>query len=219
MAYRVDRRSFLTGAAGLIGLAGARPAWAQADREVPAGFVRLRIVQGGFSIDGKNGMAYRVERDDGGLGWYGSRGDRFRVTVDNGLDEPVTLHWHGLILPNGQDGVPYVTQAPIKPGERRLYDFPLVQTGTYWMHSHFGLQEQPMMTTPLIIRDSSPTEPDAVVMLIDFTTLNPGAILSELRRNRKAPSAAGMKMAMKGADLSDVRYDALLANRRPLTDP
>src|SRR5215471_10467822 len=224
MAYRVDRRSFLTGAAGLIGLAGTRPAWAQADREVPAGFVRLRIVQGGISIDGKNGKAYRIERDDGGLGWYGNRGDRFRVAVDNGLDEPLTLHWHGLILPNGQDGVPYVTQAPIKPGEARRYDFPLVQAGTYWMHSHFGLQEQAMLTAPLIILDerSPQAMQDVVIMLNDFTTRDPAAILESLRTT----SMAGMKMggAMKKGmgskpDLTDVAYDAFLANRRSLTDP
>ena len=135
MTHRVDRRSFLvsaaglTGAAGLVGLAAARPAWSQVSREVPPGFVRLRVMRAELSVDGKTGKAYRVERDDGGLGWYGTRGDRFQVAVDNELDESVTLHWHGLILPNGQDGVPYVTQAPIKPGERRLYDFPLVQAG------------------------------------------------------------------------------------------
>jgi len=227
MAYRVDRRSFLTGAAGLIGLAGTRPAWAQADREVPVGFVRLRIVQGGFSIDGKNGKAYRIERDDGGLGWYGNRGDRFRVAVDNGLDEPLTLHWHGLILPNGQDGVPYVTQAPIKPGERRLYDFPLVQAGTYWMHSHWGLQEQAMLTAPLIIRDdqASPPMREVVVMLNDFTVRDASTILADLRSRSMSKPMSGMKMgtgkpkmAMK-ADLNDVTYDAFLANRRSLSDP
>jgi len=227
------RRAFLHAMAG-VALAGiSRPkASAGAGDPLPSGFTLLRIVQGELSVDGKTGRVYRIEQENGLLGWSGRRGDRFKVAVENAVAEPLSIHWHGIILPNGQDGVPYVTQAPIKPGERRLYDFPLVQTGTYWMHSHFGLQEQPMMTAPLIIRDSSPAEPDAVVMLNDFTTQDPGAILAELKGNRKAPSMAGMKMgregmpaaggtkmAMKGADLADVRYDALLANRRPLADP
>jgi FtsP/CotA-like multicopper oxidase with cupredoxin domain len=150
--------------------------------------------------------------------------------------DPLSIHWHGIILPNGQDGVPYVTQPPIKPGERRLYDFPLVQAGTYWMHSHFGLQEQLMLTAPLIIRESpaGPEMKDVVIMLNDFTTREPSAILADLRRRPrpamkmggagmkmdggKMKSGAGMKMPMK-ADLTDVQYDALLANRRPLSDP
>ena len=227
MTQRVDRRSFLTGAACVVGLAAARPAWSQTSREVPAGFVRLRVVRGELSVDGKTGKAYRIERDDGGLGWYGTRGDRFQVAVDNDLDEPVTLHWHGLILPNGQDGVPYVTQPPIKPGERRLYDFPLVQAGTYWMHSHWGLQEQAMLTAPLVIRDdqATPAMRDVVVMLNDFTVRDAAAILAGLRSRPTSKPMGGMKMeagkpkmAMK-ADLNDVTYDAFLANRRSLSDP
>jgi FtsP/CotA-like multicopper oxidase with cupredoxin domain len=227
MAKRVDRRSFLTGAAGTVALATARSAWSQGERELPGGFVRLRALPGDLNINGKPGKGYRIEREDGGLGWYGARGDRFRVALDNGLEEPVAIHWHGLILPSGQDGVPYVTQPPIKPGERRLYDFPLVQAGTYWMHSHFGLQEQWMLTAPLIIRDdpASPGMRDVVIMLNDFTVRDPAAILADLRSRPMKEPMIGMrmggakpKMSMK-ADLTDVTYDAFLANRRSLADP
>ncbi len=74
------------------------------------------------------------------------------------------------------------------PGERRLYDFPIVQAGTYWMHSHWGFQEQQLMTAPLILRDPSAPdlgEQDVVVMLNDFTTRDPAAILAELRGTRQ----------------------------------
>ena len=80
------------------------------------------------------------------------------------------------------------------------------------MHSHFGLQEQGMMTAPLILNDPAASrrdDQDVVVMLNDFTPRDPGAILADLQ-GQTSKAAAG------GADLSDVRYDALLSNRRPL---
>jgi len=220
----MERRAFLTGSVGALGTIAASSARAQPAASLPAGFVRLRVVPGELTVDGKVGKAYRIEREDGRLGWVGRRGGRFQVAFDNGLADPLSIHWHGLILPDGQDGVPYVTQPPIKPGERRLYDFPLVQAGTYWMHSHFGLQEQIMVTAPLIIVDERSPHPmrDVVMMLNDFTTRDPAAILESLQ----TMPMGGMKMAgsmKKGMgnkpDLTDVTYDAFLANRRSLTDP
>ena len=67
--------------------------------------------------------------------------DGFHVEVVNQLSVPTSIHGHGLILPNLMDGVPFVTQNPIAPGDSFRYDFPLKQSGTYWMHSHYGLQE------------------------------------------------------------------------------
>jgi FtsP/CotA-like multicopper oxidase with cupredoxin domain len=260
----MDRRAFLAGAAAgaapIVAGRGLPDARAQAGPEVPVGFTRLRVVEGTLTVAGKTGKVYRIQQDDGTLGYVGARGSRFRVALENATSAPTSIHWHGLILPNGQDGVPYVTQAPIKPGERRLYDFPLVQAGTYWMHSHFGLQEQPMMTAPLILHDPAaprPEEQEVVVILNDFTTRSPEDILAGLRGQRGAGAtppgamagmrggvhgAAGSGAAMPGAsgsggargpmggmamgprraggrDLTDVQYDAFLANRRPLSDP
>src|SRR5262249_21291448 len=215
-----DRRAFLAGSVGALGTVAAGSARAQPSASLPPGFVRLRVVPGELTVDGKVGKAYRIGREDGRLGWVGRRGDRFQVALDNGLADPLSIHWHGLILPGGQDGVPYVTQPPIKPGERRLYDFPLVQAGTYWMHSHFGFQEQLLVTASLIILDERSPQPthDVVMMLNDFTTRDPAAILESLR----ATPREGMKRGgsvKKGPDLTDVTYDAFLANRRSLTDP
>jgi FtsP/CotA-like multicopper oxidase with cupredoxin domain len=235
----MDRRAFLIGAAtGAVPLVACGPlpdARAQtAAPDVPAGFTRLRMVESTLTVDGKTGTVYRIQQDDGTLGYTGAKGGRFRVALENGTKDPTSIHWHGLILPGGQDGVPYVTQAPIKPGERRLYDFPLVQAGTYWMHSHFGLQEQPMMTAPLILhepraprseeRAPRPEEQEVVVMLNDFTTRDPAAILAGLQGQRgagamPATGMSGMSGAMSVRDLNDVTYDAFLANRRPLSDP
>jgi FtsP/CotA-like multicopper oxidase with cupredoxin domain len=232
----MDRRAFVAGSSRAIAAlalgGGAREVAGQPAPEMPAGFTRLRVTEGELAVDGKTGKAYHILQDSGAHGYTGAKGERFRVALENTTREPVSIHWHGLILPNGQDGVPYVTQAPVAPGGRRLYDFPLVQAGTYWMHSHWSFQEQPMMTAPLILRDpraGDPGEQEVVVMLNDFTTRDPAAILAELQGRGSAGmtpgrggSMSGMAMgpsAKGGPDLGDVRYDALLANRRSLSDP
>jgi len=84
-------------------------------------------------------------------GYSPEKNDGFHVEVVNQLKVPTSIHWHGSILPNLMDGVPFVTQNPIAPGKSFSYDFPLKQSGTYWMHSHYGLQEQLYNSAPLII--------------------------------------------------------------------
>ena len=68
-----------------------------------------------------------------------TEGDTAEIYVHNLMNVPTSIHWHGVILPNGEDGVPYLTTAPVMPNSTHLYKFPVVQTGTYWYHSHFGL--------------------------------------------------------------------------------
>jgi FtsP/CotA-like multicopper oxidase with cupredoxin domain len=206
-----------------------------------AGWTVLRITQGEIEVNGKNGKAYAIQQADGTAGYVGIKGQQFKVVLQNQTKEPLAIHWHGILLPNGQDGVPYVTQGPIKPGEERRYDFPIAQAGTYWLHSHFGLQEQGMMTAPLILKDPADPhrgEQDVVMLLNDFTFRDPADILAELQGNapKAAPGGAmtrpggagqpgsGMEMGkttpgIGKTDLADVKYDALLANRRTLADP
>ena len=71
-----------------------------------------------------------------------TEGDTAEIHVHNRLRESTSLHWHGLFLPNKEDGVPNLTQMPIKPGTIHKYTFPIIQNGTHWYHSHSGLQEQ-----------------------------------------------------------------------------
>ena len=71
-----------------------------------------------------------------------TEGDTADIYVHNELNEETSLHWHGLFLPNQYDGVPNLTQMPIKPHTTHLYKFPIIQSGTHWYHSHTGLQEQ-----------------------------------------------------------------------------
>ncbi len=72
----------------------------------------------------------------------GAQGATLEVVLENRLAEPTTLHWHGLRLPNGMDGVPYLTQAPVKPGESFTYKLPLKDAGTFWYHPHINSSEQ-----------------------------------------------------------------------------
>lgn len=70
------------------------------------------------------------------------KGDRVRIHVTNSLPEPTTVHWHGLMVPNDQDGVPYITQDPIEPGEEFIYEFTLENSGTHMYHPHMNSQFQ-----------------------------------------------------------------------------
>jgi CopA family copper-resistance protein len=106
--------------------------------------------------------------------------------VTNRLSEPMSIHWHGILLPNAMDGVPGLTFRGIEPGETFTYRFPVQQSGTFWYHSHSGMQEQTGLYGPLIISPRSP-EPYAydreyVVMLSDWTDEDPMTVVSNLKQ-------------------------------------
>ena len=114
-----------------------------------------------------------------------TQGDTAEIHVYNELKESTSLHWHGLILPNKEDGVPYLTQMPIKPNTTHVYRFPIVQNGTHWYHSHSGLQEQIGMYGSMILNkkkddvsfrkgiDDLPTIP---VIISEWTNYNPNNV-------------------------------------------
>ncbi|MGJ1526201.1 multicopper oxidase domain-containing protein [Sphingobacterium spiritivorum] len=74
-----------------------------------------------------------------------TEGDTAEIMVHNLMDEATSLHWHGVMLPNKEDGVPWLTQKPIEPNSTYTYRFPIIQHGTHWYHSHSGMQEQVCM--------------------------------------------------------------------------
>jgi len=172
-----------------------------------------------------------------------TEGDTAMIVVRNAMErEETSLHWHGLILPYHLDGVPYLTTAPIKAGETQVYKFPLLQSGTYWYHSHTGLQEQNGMHGALIIheRNRSPM-PEHVVILSEWTDMKPKEVhrrlhaandWSAIRKHQVRPGtvqsysdaikegALGVKLTnewkrMNAMDVSDVYYDRFLANGVP----
>jgi FtsP/CotA-like multicopper oxidase with cupredoxin domain len=113
----------------------------------------LRLQRRNIGVNGKPASVYGIRQPDGTSGITTDVGKPFRVRVENRIDEPSLVHWHGLAPPWQQDGVPGISGPAIPPGGSAEYDFPLRFGGTFWMHSHQGLQEQLLMAAPLIIRD------------------------------------------------------------------
>jgi CopA family copper-resistance protein len=166
-------------------------------------------------------------------------GDVARIHVKNGLNVEASVHWHGMLLPNRMDGVPFVTYPPIKPGETFDYEFPIRQHGTYWYHSHTDLQEQKGLYGAIRILPQSgavPGDIDKTVVLSDWTDENPHEVLRWLKRGSEWPALErGTSQTLFGAirvgklgdfwkrellrmppmDLSDVAYDRFLANGEP----
>ncbi|MDQ6869046.1 MAG: multicopper oxidase family protein [Pseudomonadota bacterium] len=192
----------------------------------------LRLERRDIEVNGKSASVFCVRQPDGTFGITTDVGKSFRVRVENHIEEPSLIHWHGLAPPWRQDGVQDVSGPAIPPGSSAGYDFPLRRGGTYWMHSHYGMQEQLLLSAPLIIRDGSetPSQQEVVVMLADFSFTPPHQILAQLqsRQTHDMPSMNMHGMDMHGAampaiksepDLNDVQYDAFLANSRTLADP
>jgi FtsP/CotA-like multicopper oxidase with cupredoxin domain len=196
----------------------------------------LRLEHRNIEVNGKPARVYGIRQPDGTFGIRTQVGKQFRVRVENQIGEPSLIHWHGLTPPWQQDGVPGVSGPPIPAGSSADYDFPLRFGGTFWMHSHQGLQEQLMLSAPLIIRDQRDRadQQEVIVMLADFSFTAPEEIYQRLRTGdamaKPAPSpaaatgtagAVGTMDAMPAGkpDLNDVTYDAFLANDRTLRDP
>jgi CopA family copper-resistance protein len=103
-----------------------------------------------------------------------TEGDTAEIYVHNELNEETSLHWHGLFLPNKYDGVPNLTQMPIKPHTTHLYRFAIIQNGTHWYHSHTELQEQIGMYGSMILnKKKEPDIPTVPIVLSEWTDLNP----------------------------------------------
>ena len=150
-------------------------------------------------------------------------GTMLRIEAENTLpNEPTSIHWHGLLLPAGMDGVPDISGFPIAPKRIFIYEYPLLQSGTYWYHSHWRLQEQIGMAGPFVIEAQDETlrvDHDVVVMLGDWLHRSPYAALAALKKGPAKPMATGAKMTDMKPDLADIAYDAFLLNGRAKQDP
>lgn len=169
-----DRRTLFRGSlAGLAGLVAAStglaslscreresPPPARSPRPRPTGPVReIHRTAAPGQVEVAPGRVYRSWFYDGAFPGPEIRvreGDFLRVTVENRLPEPTTIHWHGVPLPNPMDGVPGVTQQPIPPGDRFVYEFPAEPAGSYMYHSHVGLQLDRGLVGPLIVEERDP---------------------------------------------------------------
>ncbi len=163
-----------------------------------------------------------------------TEGDTAEIHVNNNLDEETSLHWHGLILPNRYDGVPYLTQMPIEPSATHVYRFPIVQHGTHWYHSHSRLQAQIGMYGAFIMNKREEWDiPTLPVVLSEWTDMNPEEVHRSLKTGtdwfavqKDATQSYGEALfdghfgtklinewkRMHAMDVSDVYYDSFLMN-------
>ena len=241
----LSRRQFLasTAAAGML---GAGPSLLFSSRPALAMPTTIRAGTRVIEVNGRPATVFGLTQPDGSHGLITEAGKSFRVRLQNQLDEATLIHWHGLIPPWQQDGVPNLSQPPLPPGASYDYDFPLTRAGTNWMHSHHGLQEQRLMAAPLIVRDSAEAAVDlqeVVVMFHDFTFRDPIEVLAGLKSGGHGLAHSGPTAAIRGGQgapmpsapmdhaamghgpaaaavhLHDVEYDAFLASDRTMDDP
>ena len=142
----IPRRRFLQTAFGVSGLAflGSRPLRA-ASRQTSVRDFELRLEPSTAPLLGAQDPKVNVWAFNGlvpGPEIRVRQGERVRIVAINNLDRETTVHWHGLRVPNAQDGVPYLTQKPIAPGARHVYEFDCLDAGTFWYHPHLGSPEQ-----------------------------------------------------------------------------
>lgn len=176
---------------------------------------------------------------------YFKEGDTALVYVHNAMMMESSVHWHGLLLPNSQDGVPYLTTPPIKMHDTYVYKFPLVQSGTYWYHSHTMLQEQSGLYGAIVIQPrvkKYKVEAEQTLLLSDWTDEKPEEVLRTLKRGDEsnewyaikkgyaqsldkliAHHALGDRLRAGFAkippmDVSDVYYNAFLINGKRTLD-
>lgn len=171
-----------------------------------------------------------------------TEGDTAEIYVHNELNEETSMHWHGLFLPNQYDGVPNLTQMPIKPHTTHLYKFPIIQHGTHWYHSHTGLQEQIGMygsfvmnkrttdptfrkgiddlpTVPIILSEWTDMKPENVHRMLhnatDWFAIKKGTTQSyaeAIKQGYFKTKVANEWKRMNAMDVSDVYYDKFLIN-------
>lgn len=242
---KLSRRRFLIASTAIAALPMAldRTGTAFAANDSP---ISLEVTGRSIEVNGKAATVYGIQQPDGTHGLYTAAGRRFRVRLANRLSEPTLVHWHGLTPPYQQDGVPDLSQPVLAPGATYDYDFPLARPGTYWMHSHVGLQEQRLLAAPLIVRDPTEAgfdEQEVVVLLHDFTFRDPDEVLASLRQGgdhamemgsgtpampmdgeqadtgHSGMTMGGQPTAAINMDINDIDFDAYLANDRTLADP
>ncbi|MEO9623337.1 MAG: copper resistance system multicopper oxidase [Qipengyuania citrea] len=246
----LSRRHLIKSTAALAAASALpMPAWATGQSlsharkgfgEVSGEDIELAIGNHHFATGNRSGHAVAVNGTIPGPLVRLREGQQARLHVTNTLAEDSSIHWHGLLVPFQFDGVPGVSFPGIRPGERFTYDFPIRQSGTYWWHSHSGLQEQAGHYGPIIVESADPDpcyDRDYVVLLSEFTPLHPHDIMRKLKvgehyfqRDMLTASEGTMpgamrrmwgKMRMNPRDISDVTgstYTFLVNGHGPQDD-
>lgn len=196
----------------------------------------LTVAETTVNITGKPTRAMTINGLTPGPTLAFTEGDTAVIRVHNNLKTETSIHWHGLLVPSRQDGVAYLNTPPIGPGQSLTFTFPIVQSGTYWYHSHTPFQEHRGEYGPIVIQPQQPavkTDHELVMMLADWTDEKPAYVMKNLKRRTewyaiKKGNAQPLNQIIKhralGAylrqsfnrmppmDISDVYYQRFLIN-------
>jgi len=194
--HRITRREFVRASTLSLGAIGVLPGdklsmfapatrhYERTQRHVAP--VDLTIARTPIVVAGRRAEAVAINGSVPGPTIRLREGDEAVIRVTNALHEPTSIHWHGIILPNAMDGVPLVTFPGIPAGETFEYRFPIRQAGTYWYHSHSGMQEQLGHYGAIVIEPAKGEEVaadrDYVVQLSDWTFEDPDSVMSHLKK-------------------------------------
>src|SRR5712672_4127101 len=188
----LTRRQIL---ASSVAIAGTMPFLtkerAAAASEPQTAALRLTAGTRTLAVNGKAARVFGLVGPNGNPGITLSPGERFHVDLVNQAGTSTIMHWHGQLPPWRQDGFPWPQTPPIPAGDTHSYDY-APTAGTYWMHSHQGMQEQNLMTAPLIVRsaeDVRADRPEVVLTLHDFSFRTPEELLAGLANSNSNQSA------------------------------
>lgn len=163
--------------------------------------IKLSVRNSRFELGGRRGHAVTVNGSLPAPLIRLREGQNVRLFVSNHLDEDTSIHWHGLLLPFHMDGVPGISFPGIKPHETFTYEFPVIQSGTYWYHSHSGLQEARGHFGPIVIDPAGSErfeyDREHIIVLSDWSFIHPHKIMRLLKRsphyfNRQKQTIAGL---------------------------
>lgn len=206
---------------------------------------QLDLQQQKVNITGQEAAAFLINHSLPGPTIQATEGDFLRVEVNNHLNTETSIHWHGVLVPNRMDGVPYITSPPIKPGGTFVYEFPITHAGTYWYHAHSALQEQQGIYGALVFLPKNQNkihsieyDEERVVVLSDWTNEQPEQVLANIKQDPEyyalkkdsvqswykvlTNGTEALKLRLSNAfdrmgpmDISDIGYDAFLINGKP----
>jgi len=203
---------------------------------LPVREYQLNIDKKMVNFTGKKVMGMAINDSIPGPTLRFIEGEYAKIHVTNNMDTETSVHWHGLLLPNFYDGVPYLNTPPIPAGETFIYEFALKQSGTYWYHSHTMFQEQSGVYGSIVIEPKEKIldyDSDLVIVFSDWTNEKPMKVLKNLKRRNewygtkkgtatplnKVIAQGGLKAQLKlwrqrmeGADIADIYYPAFLTN-------
>ncbi|HWL75196.1 MAG TPA: multicopper oxidase domain-containing protein, partial [Burkholderiaceae bacterium] len=158
-----------------------------------------------LEVNGRPAKVFGLTGPDERPGIRLAAGERFRVDLANESGARTLVHWHGQLPPWTQDGFPWPQTPPIANGAVQAYDYAPIP-GTYWMHSHHDMQEQSLMTAPLIVHSTAELREDrqeVVLMLHDFTFRTPEEVLAGLTGTSSAAAQAMAQKSEAPADKDD----------------